>query len=131
MAILQHLNPGPSRHGGHFATSLDRVIHSSFLPDGNITRAVRVICSMSHCPLTVYVSRLQSENDLLGSSYANALVDLASDKNNLEEVHADMDALASILKVRHAMRSMYGSLTDARWTDCWVRRPSVRCQLEA
>ena len=43
---------------------------------------------------------VQSENDLLGSSYANALVDLASDKNNLEEVHADMDALASILKVR-------------------------------
>ena len=64
---------------------------------------------MNHCPLTVYVSRLQSENDLLGSSYANALVDLASDKNNLEEVHADMDALASILKVRHAMRStLYG-----------------------
>lgn len=42
---------------------------------------------------------------MLGSSYANALVDLASDKNNLEEVHADMDALASILKVRRTLCS--------------------------
>ncbi len=56
-------------------------------------------------PLTVPCLGLQSENDLLGSSYANALVDLASDKNNLEEVHADMDALASILKVRRTLCS--------------------------
>jgi F0F1-type ATP synthase delta subunit len=54
----------------------------------------------------------QSENDLLGSSYANALVDLASDKNNLEEVHADMDALASILKVLPPMHTPTQSSAD-------------------
>ena len=60
-------------------------------------------------PSQCSVSWLQSENDLLGSSYANALVDLASDKNNLEEVHADMDALASILKVRGTLCSTVGT----------------------
>ena len=65
-------------------------------------------------PFNVCVSWPQSENDLLGSSYANALVDLASDKNNLEEVHADMDALGSILKVRHAVRSAVGTCFSPR-----------------
>ena len=43
---------------------------------------------------------VQSENDLLGASYAIALVELAQESNTLEAVHADIDALASILKVR-------------------------------
>ena len=36
---------------------------------------------------------------MLGSSYAIALVELAQESNTLEAVHADMDALTSILKV--------------------------------
>ena len=44
---------------------------------------------------------LQSENDLLGASYAIALVELAQESNQLEAVHADIDALASLLLARH------------------------------
>ena len=35
---------------------------------------------------------------MVGSSYANALVDLAQTKNALEAIHTDMDALASVMK---------------------------------
>ncbi len=66
---------------------------------------------------------------MLGSSYANALVDLASDKNNLEEVHADMDALASILKVRRTLGSPAGAcLRDQmnnRQPTAWDSAPCV------
>jgi F0F1-type ATP synthase delta subunit len=36
--------------------------------------------------------------DVVGSSYANALVDVASRQNCLEGVHSDIDALASVMK---------------------------------
>jgi len=41
---------------------------------------------------------MKSSLDLVGASYAIALVELAEETNNLEAVHADMDALSSILK---------------------------------
>ena len=34
---------------------------------------------------------------MVGSSYANALVELASEADELEKVHQDIDALASVL----------------------------------
>jgi F0F1-type ATP synthase delta subunit len=41
---------------------------------------------------------LQLDYDIVGSSYANALVEVAQQKNCLEAVHADIDALASVMK---------------------------------
>jgi F-type H+-transporting ATPase subunit delta len=40
----------------------------------------------------------QVELEMVGASYANALVDLAQTKNALEAIHTDMDALASVMK---------------------------------
>lgn len=57
---------------------------------------------------------LQSENDLLGASYAIALVELAQESNTLEAVHADMDALASILKVRQHIRPHFSDNPEPR-----------------
>lgn len=39
----------------------------------------------------------QSENDVLGSSYAIALVEIAEEADELDKVHQDIDALASML----------------------------------
>lgn len=41
---------------------------------------------------------LQLVYDVVGSSYANALVDTAQKNSCLEAVHADVDALASVMK---------------------------------
>jgi len=41
---------------------------------------------------------MKTSNEQVGSAYAVALVDLAKSKDVLEAVHADVDALASILK---------------------------------
>ena len=41
---------------------------------------------------------MQVEFDVVGSAYANALVELAQDNNNLEGVHADVDGLQALLK---------------------------------
>lgn len=43
-------------------------------------------------------SSSQLDYDIVGSSYANALVEVAQQKNCLEAVHADIDALASVMK---------------------------------
>lgn len=40
----------------------------------------------------------QSGNDQVATAYASALVEVAESKGDLESVHADMDALSSILK---------------------------------
>ena len=41
---------------------------------------------------------MQYQYDAVGAQYAAALVDLAQEKNNLEAVHADVDALSTLLK---------------------------------
>jgi F0F1-type ATP synthase delta subunit len=41
---------------------------------------------------------LQVEFDVVGSAYANALVELSQANNDLESVHADVDGLQSLLK---------------------------------
>ena len=56
--------------------------------------------------LTPVVLAAQSENDVLGGSYAIALVEAAQESNTLEAVHADMDALARILEVPVTHRSL-------------------------
>lgn len=47
----------------------------------------------------------QAGADVLGASYANALVELASEADELEKVHQDMDALASVLAENSDVRS--------------------------
>lgn len=44
------------------------------------------------------IKAMKTSNEQVGSAYAVALVDLAKSKDVLEAVHADVDALASILK---------------------------------
>lgn len=51
---------------------------------------------------------------MVGASYANALVELASESDELEKVHQDMDALASVLAENADVRpccSLSASLT--------------------
>lgn len=47
----------------------------------------------------------QAGADVVGASYANALVELASEADELEKVHQDMDALASVLAENSDVRS--------------------------
>ena len=43
-------------------------------------------------------SRVQAKKNEVSDSYAKALVELADEKGSLEQVHADIDAVASLLK---------------------------------
>lgn len=54
---------------------------------------------------------LQVLYDVVGSSYANALVEVAQAQNALEAVHTDMDALASVLKESEDMKSLLSDPT--------------------
>ncbi|KAK9806114.1 hypothetical protein WJX72_002116 [[Myrmecia] bisecta] len=49
---------------------------------------------------------MSTEYDLVGSSYANALVNLAQEKNVLEEVHADVDALQSMFNDNQGLKDL-------------------------
>jgi F-type H+-transporting ATPase subunit delta len=50
------------------------------------------------------VTRAKILFDQVGSAYANALVSLAQEKNVLEAVHADIDALQSLFKDNDAVK---------------------------
>ncbi|KAG7667242.1 hypothetical protein Ndes2526B_g04252 [Nannochloris sp. 'desiccata'] len=49
--------------------------------------------------------------DVVGGSYANALVDLAQSKNALEAIHTDVDALASYMKESEDIKNFLSNPT--------------------
>jgi F-type H+-transporting ATPase subunit delta len=53
------------------------------------------------------------EYDVIGASYANALVEVAQQKNALEAVHADIDALASVMKDSKDIKSILSDPTTS------------------
>ena len=66
------------------------------MSEGRRTRAGRP--EPRPCPSPHPHRSAQIEFELVGSSYANALVQVAQANNALEAVHSDVDALASVLK---------------------------------
>ncbi len=54
---------------------------------------------------------LQVAFDVVGGSYANALVDLAQSKNALEAIHTDVDALASYMKESEDIKTFLSNPT--------------------
>jgi hypothetical protein len=58
------------------------------------------IVSTSELGGRAHARRPQAKKNAVSTSYAKALVDLADEKSKLEPVHADMDAVASLIKVQ-------------------------------
>jgi len=54
---------------------------------------------------------MQVEYDVVGASYANALLDIAQSKNTLEAVHTDIDSLASLMKENMDVKSFLSNPT--------------------
>lgn len=47
----------------------------------------------------------QLEFDAVGGAYANALVEIAQENNSLDEVHADVDAIQTLLKENEQVKT--------------------------
>ncbi|GMH33926.1 hypothetical protein BSKO_01760 [Bryopsis sp. KO-2023] len=62
---------------------------------------------------------MKAENEPVGYAYAGALVDLAQANSNLDEVHADVDGLSSVLKENSDMADFLTSpvITDEQKKD--------------
>lgn len=48
---------------------------------------------------------LQLEYDAVGGAYANALVEIAQENNSLDDVHADVDAIQTLLKENEQIKT--------------------------
>jgi F-type H+-transporting ATPase subunit delta len=59
----------------------------------------------------VQVVALQVEYEVVGASYANALVDVAQKNAALEAVHTDVDALASVMKENQDIKNFLSNPT--------------------
>jgi len=57
------------------------------------------------------VTSAKVEYDVVGASYANALLDIAQSKNTLEAVHTDIDSLASLMKENMDVKSFLSNPT--------------------
>ena len=56
---------------------------------------------------------MQAKKNEVSDSYAKALVDLAAEKSQLEPIHADIDAVASLLKENVKLRELlYNPIVD-------------------
>lgn len=75
-----------------------------------ITLPISSSCHSSppHFTLSMH---LQVEYDVVGASYANALLDVAQQKNSLEAVHTDIDALASVMKESQDIKAFLANPT--------------------
>lgn len=51
----------------------------------------------------------KAQNDVLGASYANALVELAEEANELDDVHRDIDTLTGILAGDSSVKDHFGN----------------------
>ena len=62
---------------------------------------------------TLPLCALQAKKNEVSDSYAKALVDLAAEKSQLEPIHADIDAVASLLKENVKLRELlYNPIVD-------------------
>jgi hypothetical protein len=57
-------------------------------------------------PISIPCSPPQAKKNEVSESYARALVDLAEEKGKLEPIHADVDAMASLLKENAPLRAL-------------------------
>lgn len=55
--------------------------------------------------LCTCASLLQLEYDAVGGAYANALVEIAQENNSLDDVHADVDALQTLMKENEQIKT--------------------------
>ena len=60
-------------------------------------------------PRTRKFSDSQAKKNEVSESYAKALVDLADEKGKLEPVHADVDAVAALLKENRKLAELLGN----------------------
>jgi len=82
------------------------VLRSAYQRAGTAVRAARPQQSRSLRHSNIVA---KAQNDVLGASYAIALVELAEESNELEKVHQDIDALSGILAGDSEVKDHFGN----------------------